>query len=94
MLIDSISFGKLNFFSKGELPSMGIPVMYKEVVEMSFLNFNGNRVNLSPVYPSVKISGQYLSTTLNLADTIASIELRNLTFVPLEPFYTLDPENI
>lgn len=31
MLIDSISFGKLNFFSKGELPSMGIPVMYKEV---------------------------------------------------------------
>lgn len=31
MLIDSTSFSKLNFFSKGELPSMGIPVMYKEV---------------------------------------------------------------
>lgn len=31
MLIDSTSFGRLNSFSKGETPFMGIPVMYKEV---------------------------------------------------------------
>lgn len=63
-------------------------------VELSSLNFNENCVNLSPAYPSVKIRGQYLSTTVNLVDTTTSTELRNLTFVPLEPFYTLDPANI
>lgn len=63
-------------------------------VELSSLNFNESHVNLSPAYPSVKISGQYLSTTVNLVDTRTSTELRNLTFVSLEPFCTLDPENI
>lgn len=63
-------------------------------VELSSLNFNETHVNLSPAYPSVKISGQYFSTTVNLVDTTTITELRNLTFVPLEPFDTLDPENI
>lgn len=31
LLIDRDSFGRLNSFSKGEVPSVGIPVMYKEV---------------------------------------------------------------
>lgn len=30
-------------------------------VELSLLNFNETRVNLSPLYPSVKISGQLLN---------------------------------
>ena len=31
LLIDWDSFGRLNSFSKGEVPSVGIPVIYKEV---------------------------------------------------------------